>query len=422
MSLGSIVSLAWSSLNSRRGSAILTMMAVAVAVMLFLGVDKLRTSARESFNNTIAGTDLIVGARTSPVSVMLFSVFHIGDPSANVTWKSVEWLKSRPEIDWIVPISLGDNHKGYRVVGTTPDFFDHYAFRNQQHIQFAEGERFDDLFDVVIGAAVAKELSYKLGDKITLSHGAGIDFSGGHDNLPFRISGILKPTGTPVDRSVLVSLPAIKAIHVGWETGSRSAVVNIITPDRVRNMNLETDSVSAALVGLKGNNPFLIKRTIDSYREEALVAAIPTLAISEIWKLVGVVENVLLAVSAFVIFVGLISILTSIMTSVRERRREMAVLRAIGAGPAHIMLLLISEATLLAAIGALTGIVLTYLAILGIAPIIETNFGLALSTGLPGLTDLTVLGCVTLFAAVLGIIPAWQALRNSLADGLSVKL
>lgn len=422
MSFGAVLSLAWKSLNSRRGSAILTMIAVAVAVMLFLGVDKLRTSARESFRNTISGTDLIVGARTSEVSLVLFSVFHIGNPSANVTMESFDWMKSRRDIDWVVPISLGDSHEGYRVIGTDTGFFDHYAYRGNTPLKFADGKAFDDLFDVVVGAEVAKKLGYELGDEITLHHGGGHDFTGGHDNLPFRISGILAPTGTPVDKSVLVSVEAITAIHVGWQSGAKTAIVDMITPDKVREMDLRPDSITAALVGLKGKNPFLVKRAIDTYPREALVAAIPGLAIDEVWKLVAVAEQALLAVSAFVILVGLVSILTSIMTSLRERRREMAVLRAVGAGPAHIMGLLISEAALLAGLGALLGIGLTVLGLNLLAPIVETRFGLALETSLPGTKDLYVFLAVTGFAALLGIIPALQALKNSLADGLSIKL
>ena len=214
MNLRSIIALAFSSLMSRKGSAILTILAVAVSVMLFLSVDKLRTAARTSFENTISGTHLIVGARTSPESLVLFSVFHIGNPSANMTWESFEWLQGREDVDWAVPISLGDSHKGHRVVGTTTDFFARYKYRNETPLTFSEGEAFADLFDVVIGARVAEEQGYKLGDGIILTHGLGdVSFSG-HDNLPFRIVGILEPTGTPVDQSVFVSLEAISAIHV----------------------------------------------------------------------------------------------------------------------------------------------------------------------------------------------------------------
>ena len=421
MSPGAILSLAWSSLNNRRTSAIFTIVAVAVSVMLFLGVDKLRNSARDSFQNTISGTDLIVGARTSPVSLVMFSVFHIGDPSANVTYESYEWLTSNPRlgIEWAVPISLGDNHQGYRVVGTTTDFFEHYAYRGGTPLAFKTGEPFDGLFDVVVGAEVAAKLGYVVGDEIILEHGGGRDFSAGHDHLPFTITGILEPTGTPVDKSVFTSLEAIEAIHFGWQGGGSGPA---FSAEMLESRDFQPQAVSAVYVGLKSKSPFMAQRFINGYPREALIAAQPALAINEVWKLVGVAEKALLAVSAFVILVGLVSILTSIMTSLRERRREMAVLRATGAGPAQIMFLLISEAALLAGLGALLGIALTFTGMYLAAPIVSARLGLMVSPGYPGMTDLYVFLTVTIVAAVLGIIPAIQALRNSLADGLSIKL
>ena len=421
--MSTVFSLALSSLWSRRGSAILTLMAVAVSVMLFLGVDKLRTSAEESFEQTISGTHLVVGARTSPVSLVLFSVFHIGNPSAAMTWESYEWLESREDIAWTVPIALGDSHKGHRVIGTTTGLFDHYQYRGGRSLEFADGEAFSDLYDVVIGSRVAQEQGYTVGAEITLSHGMGEVSFTEHKNRPFTITGILEPTGTPIDQSVLVSLPAIEAIHVGWESGAPSPIANILTADDVRGMDLTPDAVSAAFVGLAEQRTILrTERAINTYRGEALVAAKPGQAIGEIWSLIGIAGNALLAVSGFVIVVGLVSILTSILTSLRERRREMAVLRAIGAGPGHILILLLSEAVFLAALGAATGIAAVWLASLIAAPIFESSFGLALATSLPGMKDLTVFGVVCAAAGLLGLIPAIQAMRNSLADGLSIKL
>ena len=422
MTFGAIPSLALASLWNRRGSALLTILAVAVSVMLFLGVDKLRTSAEESFTNTLSGTQLIVGARTSEVSLVLFSVFHIGNPTAAMTWQSYEWLKEQKGVNWTVPIALGDSHRGYRVVGTTTDMFEHYKFRNNQSLSFSAGGPFNDLYDIVIGAKVAEETGYELGTEITLTHGLGEVSFVGHDNRPFRVVGIMNRTGTPIDQSVLVSLNAIEAIHVGWESGSPSAMARIMTADDVRKMDLTPDAISATLVGMDLASVFGTQRAINTYSREALIAAIPGQAISEVWKLIGVAGKALMAVSGFVILVGLVSILTSILTSLRERRREMAVLRSIGASPGHIVLLLLSEAVFLAAIGALLGIALVYVSTLITAPLIENRFGIALTAGLPGQLDLMVFICVTFAAGLLGLIPALQALKNSLADGLSIKL
>lgn len=418
-----LLALAWASLWNRRGSALLTILAVAVSVLLFVGVDKLRTSSEESFSQTISGTDMIVGARTSPVSLVLFSIFHIGDPAAGMTWESYEWLADREDVAWTVPISLGDSHLGHRVVGTTTDFFEHYKYRDGQDVTFADGTAFDDLYDVVIGAGVAEELEYALGDEITLSHGTGPVSFQSHDNRPFTITGILNPTGTPIDGSVLVSLPAIEAIHVGWQSGAPSPLANILTADDVRQLDLTPHVISSALVGLTDRRRSLLAmRAVNTYPEEALLAARPAQAIAEIWELVGVAGKALLAVSGFVIVVGLVSILTSILTSLRERRREMAVLRAVGAGPHHIVLLLICEAIFLAAIGSAIGIGLVYLMIALAAPMFEAQFGIALAQSEFGSTDMIVFAVVTASAGLLGLIPALQALKNSLADGLSIKL
>lgn len=418
-----ILSLAFASLWNRRGSALLTILAVAVSVFLFLGVDKLRSSSQESFKQTISGTDLIVGARTSPVSLVLFSVFHIGNPSAAVTWDTFQWLEARDDVEWAVPIALGDSHKGHRVLGTTPVFFDHYAFRGGQTISFEAGQAFDDLYDVVIGSKVALEQGYEIGTEITLSHGLGEVSFMQHDSRPFRVTGILAPTGTPIDGSVLVSLPAIEAIHVGWESGAPSPIAKMISADDVRKMDLTPDAVSAVFVGLKSNRTLLLtQRAINTFPREALAAAIPGQAISEVWDIIGVAGNALMVVSAFVILVGLVSIMTSILSSLRERRREMAVLRAVGAGPLHIMGLLLSEAVLLAAVGATLGIALVYLANFVAQPIFEARFGILLPVSLPGLLDLKVFLAVSGLAGLMALLPALLALRASLADGLSIKL
>ncbi len=217
-----ILRLAVRSLLNRRLTAILTIIAVALSVTLFLGVEKARDGARSSFERTISGTDLIVGARSGPLNLLLYSVFHLGDATANITWESYQDFAQHPAVSWTVPISLGDSHRGFRVVGTTTDFFKHYQYGGGSSLSFADGRQFEDLFDVVLGASAAKELGYQLGHEVVVSHGLGqVSFSD-HSDKPFTVSGILAPTGTPVDRTVMVSLEAIEAIHIGWESGAPS--------------------------------------------------------------------------------------------------------------------------------------------------------------------------------------------------------
>ncbi|WP_373006577.1 ABC transporter permease [Hyphomonas sp.] len=419
-----ILSLAWKSLMNRKGSVILTLVAVALSVALFLGVEKARTGAREGFGNTISGTDLIVGAPTGTVNLLLYSVFRMGNATAEVSWPTYEKIAARPDIAWAVPISLGDSHRGFRVLGTTDAYFDHYKYGRGQAVVLAKGERFTDVFDTVIGADVARELGYEIGSPLVLSHGLGAaNLDGGHENRPFRVVGILAPTGTPVDRTVHVSLEAITAIHVGWETGAKNPLSDSIDETMIRSFDLTPKSVTAIFVGLTQKGTILTtRRTINTNKGEPLMAIIPGAALAELWSVTAFAERALMAVSVFVIAVGLVSILTSILTSLNERRREMSILRAVGARPGHIFSLLVLEAGLVGFLGALAGIGLIHAILLVAGPMVEARYGVSLAGTGPGLTDLYTLLAVTLAALVIGMVPAWAAFRRSLADGLSVKL
>ena len=419
-----ILSLAWKSLMNRKGSVILTLVAVALSVALFLGVEKARTGAREGFGNTISGTDLIVGAPTGTVNLLLYSVFRMGNATAEVSWPTYQKIASRPDVAWTVPISLGDSHRGFRVLGTTNDYFVHYKYGVAQPLKLAEGVEFSDLFDAVIGADVARELGYEIGTPLVLSHGLGAAGIGpGHENRPFRVVGILAPTGTPVDRTVHVSLEAITAIHVGWETGAKNPLADTIDEKMIRSFDLTPKSVTAFFVGLQRKGTLIItRRAINTNKGEPLMAIIPAEAFAELWSVTAFAERALMAVSVFVIAVGLVSILTSILTSLNERRREMSILRAVGARPGHIFSLLVLEAGLVGFLGAVVGILLIHAILLVAGPMVEARYGVSLAGTGPGLTDLYTLLAVTLASLLIGMVPAWAAFRRSLADGLSVKL
>jgi putative ABC transport system permease protein len=237
------------------------------------------------------------------------------------------------------------------------------------------------------------------------------------------VVGILRPTGTPVDQTIHISLEAMTAIHVGWETGARNPLADSITEDMVRSFDLTPKTVTAVFVGLKNRSSVLrTRRAINTSMSEPLLAIIPGQALAELWQVMGTAERVLLAISAFVIAVGLVSILTSILTSLNERRREMSILRATGARPSHIFTLLVAEAAVLGFVGAVLGAVLIQAIFALAAPILSAQYGVALIGTGPSLVDLYTIGVVTLAAFILGIWPALTALRRSLADGLTVKV
>lgn len=414
--------LAWHSLWNRRLTAALALLSITLSVTLLLGVEKLRTEARASFTQTIAGTDLIVGARSGPIELLLYSVFHMGDATANLSWRSYERISAHPAIDWAVPLALGDSHRGYRVVGTTDAYFERLRYGAGRTLELAQGEWYDDLFDAVLGAQVARELGYELDDPLVLAHGTGPRTSARHDNLPFRVSGVLAPTGTPVDRSIHVSLGAIEAIHLGWEGGVPRAGAEMPAADEVRARDLTPSSITAFLLGLQSRAAvFQIQRAINSYPDEPLLAILPGATLQQLWSLVGVAENALLLISAAVVVAGLLGMVTMLLASMSERRREMAILRSVGARPIHVFTLLITEALVLGALGAVLGAVLVYGGLALASPWIQTTWGIAVSAGLPGTREFMLLGVVVTGAALAGLIPAWRAYRLSLADGLTMR-
>lgn len=415
-----ILRLALGSLLARSLTVAMTILAIALSVTLFLGVEKVRTGAKSSFADTISGTDLIVGARSGSVQLLLYSVFRIGNATNNLTWESYQDIAARDEIDWIVPISLGDSHRQFRVMGTTRAFFDRYKYRSGQSLAVQSGAIMDDLFDATIGADVAETLGYSIGDPIVVAHGLA-SFSE-HKDQPFRVSGILAKTGTPVDRTVIVSLEAIEAIHVDWQSGAQ--IPGQSTPaDVIRQMDLQPQAITAALVGVKSRlQVFGLQRSINEYPQEPLLAILPGVALQELWQIVGIAETALVAVSAMVIVTAMIGMMATIFSSLNERRREMAIFRAMGARPRVILSLLVLEAALMAALGAMLGLVLLYLGLWIAQPMIDSAFGLWIPIESPSLRELWVLLGVVLAGVMVSMVPAIRAYRLSLADGMMVRI
>ena len=415
-----ILRLALASLAARALTVSMTIIAIALSVALFLGVEKVRTSARASFADTISGTDLIVGARSGSVQLLLYSVFRIGNATNNLTWKSYQDIAVRTEVDWIVPISLGDSHRQFRVMGTTPAFFDRYKYRSGKSLTMRDGAIISNLFDAVIGADVATTLGYNIGDPIVVAHGLASFIK--HEDQPFRVSGILEKTGTPVDRTVIVSVQAIEAIHVDWQTGAERPG-NSTPADAIRQMELEPQAITAALVGVKSRlKVFGLQRSINEYTQEPLLAILPGVALQELWQIVGIAETALIGVSIMVVVTALIGMMATIFSSLNERRREMAIFRAMGARPRVVLGLLVLEAVLMAALGAILGLALLYLGLFVGQPLIDSAFGLWLPIEAPTLRELWAMFGVVVSGAIVSMVPALRAYRMSLADGMMVRI
>lgn len=416
-----LLHLAWRSLKSRRFTAGLTVFAIAVSVCLLLAVERVRTETRVSFANTISGTDLVVGARSGSINLLLYSVFRLGNATNNIRWSSFTQWQQHPQVKWAIPLSLGDSHKGYRVLGTSEDYFTHYQYGRKQHLALQAGEFFSDQqpFQLVLGAEVAERLGYQLGDSVVLAHGISRVSLVQHDDKPFTVTGILQRTGTPVDRTLHISLAGMEAIHLDWQHGMPARGAARLTAEQVQQMDLTPRSITAALLGLNSKvASFSVQRAINQWPDEPLQAIIPGVALQELWGLMSSAEQALFIISLLVVLTGLIGMLTAILASLNERRREMAVLRSVGARPWHIASLLMLEALLLAGAGVILGVALLIIGILVLQQPIQTHYGIYLPLSGLSLREWLLLAGIMLAALLMALLPAGRAYRLSLNDGL----
>ena len=431
--MNSLLGIARRSAWNRRSTLAWVVVSLALATALLWTLERLRHDIRHSFSQSVSGVDLIVGARSSPVQLMLFSVFHIGSVPQSMSMDSVQQLSQHRSVSWVVPLSLGDSHRGFPVLGTTPAYFQHFAYGDKQPLVLQQGAVFagnlDGLYEAVIGAEVAHKMGYGLGQRITLGHGMHdhdhdheVEEADEHADKPFKVVGILAPTGTPVDRTVHVSLQALQALHLDWVAGTPMPGGQI-PADQARKFNLEPEEVTAALVGLKSRAAvFNVQRFVNQYEAEALMGVMPGVALGELWSVLGVGENALLAVSALVALVSVVSLMAVVLAGLNERRRELAVLRAVGAGPRHVLGLLTLEGVWVTCAGVVLGVLLAQAGMALATPWLQQSLGIRLQMAVPLPTQLALAGAVLLAGLLASLGPAWRAYRLSLADGLSPRV
>ncbi len=411
-----LVGLALRSLRARLVISLLTVASIALSVALLVGIEHVRSGVRESFAGTIRGTDLIVGARGGTTQVLLSTVFGMAAPSGSIQWSTYERWSQHPAVAWTIPYALGDSHRGFRVIGTTADFFERYRFRDRQ-VEFAAGRAPERIDDVVIGHEVAERLGYVIDGEVVLAHGVGEVSFAQHEVHPFRIRGIIARTSTPIDRALYVTLDGLTAMHADeLERGG-------IAMGPPQEASEGPAPITAFLVGTKNRFETLrLQREMNEDRSEPLTAIIPGVALAQLWQTVGNAEAAMRLVAIFTLLVGLIGMCVALYASLESRRREMAILRAVGAGPRTIVALLVAESTLLATAGAAVGVALVYTLIAAASSPVEARYGLALGMRPLGSVEWLFLALVVSAGTLVGVIPAWKAYRSSLADGLSVKV
>ena len=416
-----LINVAWHSLLNRKYTVLLTLISVAISTFVLLGVEHIRHEAKESFSKTVSGVDLIVGARTGQLNLLLYSVFRMGNATNNISWESYRELANDPKVAWTIPISLGDSHRGYRVMGTTQDYFTHFRFGQNTPLSFAQGSPFSQLFDVVIGAEVARKLGYRLNERIVLAHGLGQASFSMHDDKPFRVTGILQPTGTPVDQALYISLQGMEVIHLNWKDGVKMPGKQISAHEQTA-LELTPKSITAFMVGLKSKMAtFHVQRQVNYYQKEPLLAILPGIALTELWQMMSVMENTLRLISILVLFSSLLGLSTMLLSSIRERQREIAVMRAIGASPFFVFLIIQTEALLISLSGIIVAIFALVIGIFFAQPFLAENYGVFIDYFSIKNQTFGILSVIMMSTLLLGLIPALSAYRMSLYHGLAMK-
>lgn len=403
--------LALASLRSRKGSVLLTFLAITVSVFVLLGVEQIRQQAKSSFNNTVSGIDLIVGARTGDINLLLYSVFRLGHASNNISWQSYQHIAADPNVAWTIPISLGDSHKGFRVMGTTADYFSHFRFGQNRPLVLAEGKSFSQRYELVLGSEVARSLDYQIGDELVLAHGLGNTSFSQHKDKPFRVTGILQATGTPVDQTLHVSLEAIEAIHAGWQNGVKM-------PGSAHGHDeeeLTPESITAFMVGLKSKlATFRLQRQINTYDREALQAILPGVTLTQLWQLMSTMENTLRLIAALILLASLLGLAAMLLASIKERQGEIAVMRAIGAPPLFVFALIQAEALFISLGSIIVACLLLVLCIAVVGTTLAERYSLFINGDLLAPQLAYFMGVIMVSALLVSVIPGVSAYRKAL--------
>ncbi|GAB5438240.1 ABC transporter permease [Falsiruegeria mediterranea] len=460
------------SLLNRRFVAMLTVLSIALSVALIVGVERLRAEARAGFANSASGIDLIIAARGNDVQILMATIFGVGSTGAGISWDSYEMIEELPQISWTVPIMMGDNHRGYPVIGTSEYYFEHFRHSGGQQLVFAEGVPFKSPEGAVIGAKVAQAFGYTTGTEIVNAHGSGEIAFDVHDEAPFTVTGVLGHTGTAVDRMVFVSLEGFDALHKEPASKVADPFVMVDAPEAAEEHedhdtahshkadhadsefsdehvkhgeshghdddhaqhsdpdehdhgghDHEPATINAIFAGLEEKTAVLsIQRQLADHRDEALTAVLPNVALLQLWSITRTAETALRLMAGAVAMAGIIGMVVMLSASLDNRRREFAILRSVGATPAGVFSLILLEAVLLLSAGIVLGVIALSVLTLLIDPILAANFGLRIGVGLPSVREVLLIALVFCSGLLASIIPALRVYRMTLSDGLSVRL
>ncbi|MFT7466419.1 MAG: putative ABC transport system permease protein [Brevundimonas sp.] len=415
-----MLSLLLKSIRSRIIPTSLVTISLMASMVLLLSIERIQQGAEEGFNQSISGVDVIIGPRSSSLELVLYTVFHLGRPTNNITTKTIDDIKLRNDIDWIVPIALGDSHKGFRVIATQSNYFEHIKYSDNQSLTFLKGRAFSELPEVVLGSDVADKLNYSLGSNIQITHGSVEATGNKHDDFSFKASGILNKTGTPIDQAIFVDLKGYELLHLGWKSGKKVFSLDNIDLSTIPKEDLNPKTLTAAFVGLKSKlTLFNFSKSIREYPNEAISAVIPGVALSELWSIVGLVDKGFELLSWIIIAISLIAMITLIIASLDNRKQEMTIYRANGASPRFLATMVIYESLVIGLVAIIGAIILVTIVTYFATSQLNLTLGISPSFQWISLGEIKVFSVILLAGVLSSLIPAVMVFRKNLHQTLS---
>ena len=415
-----MLSLLLKSMRSRIIPTSLVTISLMASMVLLLSIERIQQGTEEGFNQSISGVDAIIGPRSSSLELVLYTVFHLGRPTNNITTKTINDVKQRSDISWLVPIALGDSHRGYRVIATEPNYFQHIRYGNNQPLTFSKGAPFTELSEATLGSDVAEKLNYSVGSEIQITHGSIESIGSKHDDFSFTVTGVLNKTGTPIDQAIFLDLKGYELLHLGWKSGKKVFSLEDIDLSSLPPDALNPKTVTAAFVGLKSKlTIFNFSKNIREYPEEAISAVIPGIALSELWSIVGLVDKGFQLLSWIIIAISLIAMVTLIIASLDNRKQEMTIYRANGASPKFLAAMVVYESLVIGLVAIIGAIILVTAVTYFATSQLNLALGISPSFKWISLDEIKVFGIILLSGALSSLIPAAMVFRKNLHQALS---
>ncbi|MEL6192821.1 MAG: ABC transporter permease [Bacteroidota bacterium] len=418
-----LFSLSWKNLAAKPLSTALSLILLMLGVSIISLLLLLDKQVQNTFDKNVRGIDMVVGAKGSPLQVILASVYHIDAPTGNIPLKEAETLIQNPLVETAIPLAYGDNYRGYRILGTDTSYVNHYGG------ELAEGALWDKDFEVTIGSLIAKREGLKVGSTFFSSHGVSGNMGDVHEDNTYVVKGIFKPSGTVLDQLLLSTISSVWSAHEHSDEEEDS--------DNDPNQPEEDDGhdheegeghehdedeeeleITALL--LKFRSPLgnvTLPRIINE--NTSMQAALPAIEVNRLIGLLGIGIETLRALAIAIIIISGISVFISLFNSLKDRKYELALMRTMGASRGRLFVMIIIEGLMLAVIGFLLGYVLSRVGMMIMQNFVATTYRYEFASVAFLPEEWILLGITLLIGLLAAIIPAFQAYKTDISETLA---